>query len=91
MDPVWTCERSVDVEAPASFADDAHLDFQWRFEAITELRTRMTQRLELWGANATEYVEAVSVGFEPNLEPGMQRIARTIASAWAQERLTSGA
>lgn len=147
--PVWSCERSVDVDAPAffvwrymtdvrnwsdppaefelegpfaegtrgvtrmpdrrpipwtvcdvdhgraytiagaAFAEEAHLDFRWRFEVLSEAKTRLTQRLELTGANAARYVEAVSVGFEPNLEPGMQRVAALIARAWAREDLAA--
>ena len=47
----------------------------WRFEPLSESRTRLTQRLELVGENASTYVDDVRAAFEPNLEPGMRRIA----------------
>jgi hypothetical protein len=41
----------------------------------------MTQRIELFGQNADAYVEQIRAGFEPNLEPGMRRIAESMARA----------
>ena len=47
----------------------------WRFDPLTEQRSRLTQRLELWGENAATYVNDIRSAFEPNLEPGMRHIA----------------
>jgi hypothetical protein len=57
------------------------LIFHWRFDALSGRRTRMTQRIELFGQNADAYVEQIRAGFEPNLEPGMRRIAESMARA----------
>lgn len=136
---VWACERSVDVDVPASFAwqymtdignwDDppaefvldgpfavggrgttrvpgqpdrawtiqdltpgrayilraalaehAFVLFHWRFDPLTGGRTRLTQRVELCGTDAAPYVNDVQAAFEPNLQPGMERIARLMRS-----------
>ena len=55
--------------------------FHWRFDELSDRRTRMTQRIELYGENAAGYVEQIRAGFEPNLEPGMRRIAESMARA----------
>src|SRR4029077_5441573 len=60
----------------------ACLRIHWRFDALTDQRTRLTQRMELVGDNATAYVEGISAAFEPNLEPGMKRIAQSMADAY---------
>ena len=52
---------------------------------MSDTRTRLTQRLELSGANAPAHVEAVRAAFEPNLEPGMRRIANLMVGAMARE------
>ena len=143
--PVWTCERSIEVDVPAAFAwqymtdvrnwddppatfeldgpfadgargitrmpdqpplfwticdidpgsgytivgggflEDAELRVRWHFEPVSDRKTRLTQRMELTGANAAAYVEAISQTFGPNLEPGMRRIANSMALAWASE------
>ena len=59
-----------------SFLKGAALLVHWRFDALSERRTRLTQRMELSGENAASYVNDLRAAFEPNLEPGMQRIAR---------------
>jgi hypothetical protein len=55
--------------------------FHWRFAERSGGMTRMTQRIELYGENAAAYVDQIRAGFEPNLEPGMQRIAESMARA----------
>jgi len=67
--------RSYTIDA-GSFFDNASLIIQWHFEPLPQDRTRLTQRLELYGKNAARYVDSIRAAFEPNLEPGMQRIAR---------------
>jgi hypothetical protein len=143
--PVWTCERSVDVDVPAAFAwhymtdvrnwsdppaefeldgpfengargttrmpdrpplswtiaevdrgfsytivadeilENASMSVRWRFDSVSDGRTRLTQRLELSGLNAAVHVEAIRAAFEPNLEPGMRRRASLMVEAMATE------
>lgn len=53
--------------------------FHWRFDELPEGRTRLTQRIELHGESVAAYVDQIRAGFEPNLEPGMRRIAESMA------------
>jgi hypothetical protein len=55
--------------------DRAVLRFEWRFEALSERRTRLTQQIMLNGENAAAYIGQVEAGFGSNLAAGMQRIA----------------
>jgi hypothetical protein len=64
-----------------SFLDRAVLLFHWRFDALSARRTRLTQRIELSGENAATYINEIRAGFEPNLEPGLRRIAQAMARA----------
>ncbi len=75
--------RSYTIEGSELF-ERACLRIHWRFEAVTELGTRLTQHLELVGDNAAAYVEGVSAAFEANLEPGMKRIAQSMADAYGR-------
>ena len=59
-----------------SFWERAVLLVHWRFDPQSERTARLTQRLELLGGNAAAYVDEIKSAFEPNLEPGMRRIAR---------------
>src|SRR5438132_11414255 len=61
--------------------DKALLTFEWRFDALSEQRTRMTQKIVLSGDNAAAYVEQVEAGFRPSLAGGMRRIATEMAAA----------
>ena len=69
-----------------SFLEGTLLLFHWLFGAVSDSRTRLTQRIELRGERAAEHVHEIRNGFEPNLEPGMRRIAETMAQRFAQER-----
>jgi len=139
-EPVWTCQQSIDVDVPASFAwhymtdvrnwndppaefaldgpfatggrgttsmpgrppvhwiiaavdpglaytiesalsDGASMRFHWQFESLGQDSTRLTQRLALYGDDAAGHVNELRAAFEPNLEPGMQRIARMMQAA----------
>jgi len=139
-DTVWACERSVDVEVPASFAwqymtdvrnwsdppaefvldgpfvvggrgttrmpgqadrdwtiadviprrgytlrtavaEHVFILFHWRFDPLTDQRAKLTQRVELYGENAAEYISDIQSAFEPHLEPGMRRIAAMMSRA----------
>jgi hypothetical protein len=59
----------------------ALLIFEWCFEALSEQRTRMTQKIVLSGDNAATYAEQVEAGFSPGLADGMRRIATEMAAA----------
>lgn len=73
-----------------SFLEGALLLVHWRFDAVSERRTRLTQRMELCGENAARYVDDIRTVFEPNLEPGMRRIAETMARMPPAPDRTSG-
>jgi len=75
-----------DVRPGAAFAIDMPLDgavlsFEWLFDAVSNHRTRITQRIVLSGKNATAYVNDVQAGFGSNLRDGMRRIAEAMARA----------
>ena len=81
-----------EVHPPRSFVlemalDGAILTFEWRFEASSAQRTRMTQKIVLAGEHAAAYVEQVRSGFSPGLAEGMRRVAAEMAAA--QSRSTS--
>ncbi len=65
--------------------DRATLSFEWRFTAVDERRTTLTQRIVLSGENAAAYAQAVEVGFGAKLLEGMQRIATLIGAAQAAD------
>jgi hypothetical protein len=67
-----------------SFFENASLIVQWQFDALVDDRTRLTQCLKLCGENAARYVDNIRAAFEPNLEPGMQRIARMMVARAAE-------
>jgi hypothetical protein len=90
---VWTIRdvdpgRGYTIEG-GSFLDRAVLLFHWRFDSLSDCRTRLTQRVELRGDNAQAYVSDIRAGFEPNLEPGLRRIANLMTRA-AQENGRQG-
>jgi hypothetical protein len=89
----WTI-RDVDpgrgyTIAGDGFLENAQLHVRWRFDSVSKQKTKMTQRIELSGENAAAYIEGISAAFEPNLEPGMRRIAGLIAQAWLQKGRTA--
>ena len=71
-------EYSFEVEMPL---DRAMLRFQWRFDALTERRTKLTQRIVLSGGNADAYAQQVQTAFGPNLVAGMDKIASDMVAA----------
>ena len=80
-----------EVDPGSSFIIDAPLDgatlsFEWRFEGLSERRTKLTQRILLSGENAASYVAQVRAGFGSNLPDGMNRIAAAIVAAEAATR-----
>jgi hypothetical protein len=70
--------RSFIIEMPL---DRAVLTFEWRFDAVADRRTRITQRIVLSGVNATAYAEQVQADFSATLGEGMMRIADAMARA----------
>jgi hypothetical protein len=70
--------RSFIIEIPL---DRAILSFEWRFDALSDGRTRISQRIVLSGDNAAAYATHVSSQFGLTLADGMKRIAGAMASA----------
>ena len=70
--------RSYSIEA---LLERAALSFEWRFEALADGRTRLTQRNALRGENAAAYVEQVQGAFRSTLPAGMNKIAAAMARA----------
>jgi hypothetical protein len=69
--------KSFLIEMPL---EQATLCFLWQFDALSERRTRVTQRIQLSGSNAGAYVEQLRA-VESNLPGAMQRTAATMAAA----------
>jgi Polyketide cyclase / dehydrase and lipid transport len=82
-------DRGYTIEG-GSFFERAHVLVHWQFEPISDGRTRLRQRMELFGENAAAYVDVMKTAFEPNLAPGMRRIAGLMARAHSEQRLSSG-
>ena len=70
--------RSFIIEMPL---DRATLSFEWRFDALSNRRTRLTQHILLSGANAAAYTGQVRAAFGRTLRDGMDRIARAMVTA----------
>ena len=66
--------------------DRATLSFEWRFDSVSDRRTRLTQRVVLSGDNAAAYAGQVQAGFGSNLPGGMTKIAAAMAHAEARSR-----
>jgi hypothetical protein len=69
--------RSFVIEMPL---DRATLSFEWRFDAVSDRYTRLSQRIVLAGDNAAAYVPHVREAFGSNLADGMTRIATAMAA-----------
>jgi hypothetical protein len=75
-----------DVQPGQSFVIDmplerAVLSFQWLFDAVSDRRTRITQRIVLSGDNAAAFAHYVQASFGATLSAGMKRIADAMARA----------
>jgi hypothetical protein len=75
-----------DVRPGAAFIMEVPLDgaviaFEWLFDAVSNHRTRITQRIVLSGENATAYGNQVQAGLGSSLSDGMKRIADAMARA----------
>jgi hypothetical protein len=68
-------EATIEMQLP-----DAILSFHWRFEKLTEDRTRITQGLVLSGANAKSFV-AQATAMEASVPDGMRKVAAAIERA----------
>lgn len=80
-----------DVRPGEAFTIDVPLDgavvsFEWRFEAMSSRRTRMTQLIVLSGDNATAYEDQVRSSFGATLADGMKRIAAAIVTSASLQR-----
>ena len=64
--------------------DRAALSFEWRFDALPDGRTRLTQHIALKGENAPAYLADVKGMFTSGLAPGMSKIATAIDKAYAE-------
>jgi Polyketide cyclase / dehydrase and lipid transport len=78
-----------EVEPRTFYAVEAQLDravlsFEWRFEAASDERTLLKQRIILAGENAALYVGPVEAAFGANLTPGMTRIAEAMRKCQQQ-------
>jgi len=61
--------------------DRATLSFEWRFDAVSDRRTRLWQSILLVGDNGAAYAAQVRAAFGSNLAGGMDRIAAALAAA----------
>jgi hypothetical protein len=61
--------------------DRATLSFEWRFDAVSDRRTRLSQPIVLAGENAAAYAPQVRAAFGSNLPDGMSRIAAALTAA----------
>jgi hypothetical protein len=68
--------------------DRATLSFQWHFAAVSDSKTRLTQRIVLSGDNAAAHAAGIEAGFGPTLPEGMKRIAGLLERAEARARGT---
>jgi hypothetical protein len=69
--------------------DRAVLSFAWLFEAVSDRRTRITQRISLTGENAAAYAPQVLATFGSTLSDGMTRLATAMATAEDDSSLRS--
>ena len=60
--------------------DRATVSFEWKFEALAAMRTRLTQHIVLKGENAAAYVAQMESAFSSNLASGMKKIAAAMQS-----------
>jgi len=74
-------EATIEMQLP-----EAVLCFHWRFEKLTDDRTRITQGLVLSGANAKSFV-AQAKAMEASVPEGMRKVAAAIERA---QRLVRG-
>lgn len=61
--------------------DGAALSFEWRFAALADRRTRITQRIVLQGEKAEMYLSQVKAAFPANPPVALKRLATAMANA----------
>ena len=66
--------------------DGAILSFEWSLEAISSERTRLSQRVLLWGENAATLRAQVEATFAVTLPGGMKKLAGAIGAAAARSK-----
>jgi hypothetical protein len=79
--------RSAAIDMPL---DRATLSFEWRFDALPDGTTRLTQRIVLAGGAAAAYATEVNAAFGASLPDGMIRLAALMAGAAARMGLRHG-
>jgi len=52
--------------------------FAWRFEALSEERSRLTQQITLSGVQADMYTAQLGDGFEQGIRQGMKKLSQEI-------------
>jgi hypothetical protein len=71
--------KSYKIEFPL---EGAVMNFEWRFAAMDNGRTLLTQCVALEGENAAAYLPAVQQTFGMSLKPGMEKISAAMDSAY---------
>ena len=61
--------------------DGAALSFEWRFVGLPDGRTRLTQRIVLYGDKVEIYLSQVKATFTANIPGGMNKLATAMANA----------
>jgi len=91
QDPVQWRIRDVVPGACATIEielDRATVAFRWRFEAMSDRRTKLVQRITLEGENAAAYVGHLDAAFG-TLAEGMKRIAAAMTRS-ARNSIAAG-
>ena len=74
-------EATIDLQLPGAI-----FTFHWTLESLSGSQTRITQELELSGANADSLVAQVGV-FEQTTPDGMKKLVKAIESAYEQKAI----
>jgi hypothetical protein len=77
--------RLAEVEPPERATYEMELSgavvrFAWKYDELSDSRTRLSQRIVLEGPGAEAYVPMMEAAFAPNVGKGMERLAEEIAS-----------
>jgi hypothetical protein len=75
-------EATIDLQLPGAI-----FTFHWTLESLSGSQTRITQELELSGANADSLVEQARV-FERTTPDGMKKLVKAIESAYEQKAIS---
>ena len=74
-------EATIDLQLPGAI-----FTFHWTLESLSGGQTRITQELELSGANADSLVAQVGV-FEQTTPDGMKKLVKAIESVYEQKAI----